>query len=77
MTVDGIVGTISGFLTIVLGIFLLHAFKDITFSLDSLPLYLRKSPHWFPGGQQSYVALPDEDLHDDERKSARGGDLEA
>ncbi|XP_012712284.2 magnesium transporter NIPA2 [Fundulus heteroclitus] len=74
MTVDGIVGTISGFLTIILGIFLLHAFKDITFSLDSLPLYLRKSPHWFPGGQQPYVALPDDDMQaDGERKSARGG----
>uniref|UniRef100_A0A1A7WXB4 Non imprinted in Prader-Willi/Angelman syndrome 2 n=2 Tax=Iconisemion striatum TaxID=60296 RepID=A0A1A7WXB4_9TELE len=62
MTTDGIVGTISGFLTIILGIFLLHAFKDITFSWDSLPLYLKKSPQSFPWGQQPYVALPSHDL---------------
>ncbi|KAK6299116.1 hypothetical protein J4Q44_G00306260 [Coregonus suidteri] len=44
MSTDGVVGTVSGFLTIILGIFLLHAFKDLTFSWDSLPLYLRKGP---------------------------------
>uniref|UniRef100_A0A1A8MRY1 Non imprinted in Prader-Willi/Angelman syndrome 2 n=2 Tax=Nothobranchius TaxID=28779 RepID=A0A1A8MRY1_9TELE len=62
MTTDGIVGTISGFLTIILGIFLLHAFKDITFSWDSLPLYLKKSPQSFLWGQQPYVALPSHDI---------------
>ncbi|KAM6427289.1 magnesium transporter NIPA2-like isoform 1-T2 [Liasis olivaceus] len=36
-----IVGTISGFLTIVLGIFLLHAFKDVPFAADLLPVFLR------------------------------------
>lgn len=62
MTTDGIVGTISGFLTIILGIFLLHAFKDITFSWDSLPVFLKKGPQGFPCGQQPYVALPSHDL---------------
>lgn len=52
MSIDGVVGTISGFFTIVLGIFLLHAFKDITFTWDSLPLFMRKGPH------QPYMALP-------------------
>lgn len=58
MTIDGVVGTISGFLTIILGIFLLHAFKDIAFTWDSLPLYLRNGPQGFPSGHQPYMALP-------------------
>ncbi|ETE62093.1 Magnesium transporter NIPA2, partial [Ophiophagus hannah] len=36
-----IVGTISGFLTIVLGIFLLHAFRDVPFTANLLPIFLR------------------------------------
>ncbi|XP_028923451.1 magnesium transporter NIPA2-like [Ornithorhynchus anatinus] len=44
MGVDNVVGTISGFLTIVLGIFLLHAFRDIPFTPDLLPLFLRPGP---------------------------------
>ncbi|XP_064422674.1 magnesium transporter NIPA2 [Latimeria chalumnae] len=42
MTVDNIIGTISGFLIIILGIFLLHAFKDISFTFDMLPLFLKR-----------------------------------
>lgn len=74
MTADGVVGTISGFLTIILGIFLLHAFKDITFSCDSLPLYLRKGPQGFPWGHQPYVALPSHETQaEDEIKLPREG----
>lgn len=74
MNIDGIVGTISGFLTIILGIFLLHAFKDITFTWDSLPLYLRKGPQGFPWGQQPYLALPSYDLQaQDEMNLPREG----
>ncbi|KAM4555526.1 magnesium transporter NIPA2 [Odontesthes bonariensis] len=58
MTTDMVVGTISGFLTIILGIFLLHAFKDTTFTWDSLPLYLKKGPQGFPWRHQPYMALP-------------------
>lgn len=57
MSTDGAAGTVSGFLTIIIGIFLLHAFKDINFNLDSLPLYLHRGPQgnmW----SQPYVALP-------------------
>ncbi|KAL4648324.1 magnesium transporter NIPA2-like [Arapaima gigas] len=65
MTADGALGTVSGFLTIILGIFLLHAFKDITFTWDSLPLFLRggrqESP-WAP----LYVALRTEETSVDE-----------
>lgn len=65
MSTDGVVGTVSGFLTIILGIFLLHAFKDATFSWDSLPHYLRGD---LPGSawDQPYKALPaDESLGGD------------
>ncbi|XP_033829765.1 magnesium transporter NIPA2 [Periophthalmus magnuspinnatus] len=66
MTTDGALGTISGFLTIILGIFLLHAFKDIIFTWDSLPFFLKKSPQGFPWGQQSYTAVPDHDIQANE-----------
>ncbi|XP_020848553.1 magnesium transporter NIPA2 [Phascolarctos cinereus] len=42
MPVDDIIGTLSGFLTIIVGIFLLHAFKDVNFNLASLPVSFRK-----------------------------------
>lgn len=61
MSIDGVVGTISGFFTIVLGIFLLHAFKDITFTWDSLPVFIRMGPRAFPWGHQPYMALHKED----------------
>uniref|UniRef100_A0A8C1E573 Zgc:101583 n=1 Tax=Cyprinus carpio carpio TaxID=630221 RepID=A0A8C1E573_CYPCA len=57
MSADGAVGTVSGFLTIIIGIFLLHAFKDINFKMDSLPLYLHLGSQdrmW----NQPYIALP-------------------
>lgn len=57
MTMDGVVGTISGFLTIILGIFLLHAFKDITFRWDALPYFLRKGYQGFPWGNQAYMSV--------------------
>ncbi|KAJ0049798.1 hypothetical protein NL108_003567 [Boleophthalmus pectinirostris] len=66
MTTDGALGTISGFLTIILGIFLLHAFKDITFTWDSLPLFLKKNPQGFSYGQQSYTAVPSHNMQADE-----------
>ncbi|XP_048400105.1 magnesium transporter NIPA2 isoform X2 [Stegostoma tigrinum] len=65
MTIDNIVGTISGFVIIVLGIFLLHAFKNISFTLSTLPPFLRKSK---PGTmwtnireQQQYPGLPEQE----------------
>ncbi|XP_067150297.1 magnesium transporter NIPA2 isoform X2 [Apteryx mantelli] len=42
MAADDIIGTFSGFLTIIVGIFLLHAFKDVSFTLANLPVSLRK-----------------------------------
>ncbi|KAG3278476.1 NIPA2-like [Ictidomys tridecemlineatus] len=42
MPADDIIGTLSGFFTIIVGVFLLHAFKDVSFSLASLPVSFRK-----------------------------------
>uniref|UniRef100_A0A8D2DWV2 NIPA magnesium transporter 2 n=1 Tax=Sciurus vulgaris TaxID=55149 RepID=A0A8D2DWV2_SCIVU len=42
MPADDIIGTLSGFFTIIVGIFLLHAFKNVSFSLASLPVSFRK-----------------------------------
>lgn len=42
MAADDIIGTFRGFLTIIVGIFLLHAFKDVNFTLANLPVSLRK-----------------------------------
>ncbi|XP_052456461.1 magnesium transporter NIPA2-like isoform X2 [Carassius gibelio] len=42
MGTDDIIGTLSGFLTIIVGIFLLHAFKDVSISLASLAVSIRK-----------------------------------
>ncbi|XP_023647951.1 magnesium transporter NIPA2-like [Paramormyrops kingsleyae] len=59
MSADGALGTVSGFLTIILGIFLLHAFKDITFTWDSLPMFLRpQSSHW----GQPYMPLDSQEM---------------
>ncbi|XP_028815941.1 magnesium transporter NIPA2 isoform X2 [Denticeps clupeoides] len=58
MSTDGAIGTVSGFLTIVLGIFLLHGFKDIPFTWDTLPFYLRRSGT----RARPYVALASQDF---------------
>lgn len=74
MTMDGVVGTISGFLTIILGIFLLHAFKDITFRWDALPYFLRKGYQGFPWGNQAYMSVASQDAHyEDEVKLPKEG----
>ncbi|XP_055034423.1 magnesium transporter NIPA2 [Misgurnus anguillicaudatus] len=78
MSTDGAIGTVSGFLTIIIGIFLLHGFKDINFSLDSLPLCLHHGPQ-DRICNQPYVALPsDERITGDEsnqtkERSIKGG----
>ncbi|XP_059919690.1 magnesium transporter NIPA2 isoform X1 [Gadus macrocephalus] len=58
MNTDGVVGTVSGFLTIIMGILLLHAFKDIPFTWETLPLYLRNGLQGAPWHQLPYAALP-------------------
>uniref|UniRef100_A0A674IIH0 NIPA like domain containing 4 n=1 Tax=Terrapene triunguis TaxID=2587831 RepID=A0A674IIH0_9SAUR len=43
MSVVDIIGTVCGFLTIILGVFLLHAFKDMDINLGNLPHVLQNS----------------------------------
>uniref|UniRef100_A0A670IIV2 NIPA like domain containing 4 n=1 Tax=Podarcis muralis TaxID=64176 RepID=A0A670IIV2_PODMU len=43
MSVVDIIGTVCGFLTIILGVFLLHAFKDMDISLRNLPQTLQNA----------------------------------
>lgn len=45
---DDVIGTLSGFLTIIVGIFLLHAFKDVSISLATLAVSMRKEERPFP-----------------------------
>lgn len=42
MGYDDVIGTLSGFSTIIVGIFLLHAFKDVNVSLAMLAVSIRK-----------------------------------
>ncbi|XP_005919743.1 magnesium transporter NIPA2 isoform X1 [Haplochromis burtoni] len=48
MGADDVIGTLSGFLTIIVGIFLLHAFKDVSVSLATLAVSMRKEERAFP-----------------------------
>lgn len=43
MSVVDIIGTVGGFLTIILGVFLLHAFKDMDITLGNLPQMLQNA----------------------------------
>ncbi|XP_063169506.1 magnesium transporter NIPA2-like [Candoia aspera] len=72
-----IIGTISGFLTIVLGIFLLHAFRDVPFTADLLPVFLRYKPKdvptasWREGEkEQSCLHQPLLDPEDTQKRGA-------
>ncbi|XP_012867490.1 PREDICTED: magnesium transporter NIPA2 [Dipodomys ordii] len=86
MPVDDIIGTLSGFLTIIVGIFLLHAFKDVSFSLASLPVSFRKDEKAVNGNLSSmYEVLNNNEeslpcgveQHTAENISRRNGNLSA
>ncbi|XP_031430395.1 magnesium transporter NIPA2 isoform X2 [Clupea harengus] len=71
MGTDDIIGTLSGFVTIIVGIFLLHAFKDVNVSLATLAVSVRKEekPGSAPNGHSSYELLHNDatgDLEDRE-----------
>lgn len=66
---DDVIGTLSGFLTIIVGIFLLHAFKDISVSLATLAVSMRKEERAFPAANGmashgSYELLHNESTED-------------
>uniref|UniRef100_A0A4W5K565 NIPA magnesium transporter 2 n=1 Tax=Hucho hucho TaxID=62062 RepID=A0A4W5K565_9TELE len=54
MATADVIGTVSGFLTIIVGIFLLHAFKDLSVSLSTLAVSIRKDER--PGPAANGVA---------------------
>ncbi|XP_025838044.1 magnesium transporter NIPA2 isoform X2 [Vulpes vulpes] len=86
MPVDDVIGTLSGFFTIIVGIFLLHAFKDVSFSLASLPVSFRKDEKTMNGNLSNvYEVLNNNEesltcgieQHSGESISRRNGNLTA
>ncbi|XP_023372342.1 magnesium transporter NIPA4 [Otolemur garnettii] len=59
-TVD-VLGTISGFVTIILGVFMLHAFKDLGISWASLPR-MHKNPPSTPTPEPTVISLQDKSV---------------
>ncbi|KAM4548167.1 magnesium transporter NIPA2-like isoform 1-T1 [Odontesthes bonariensis] len=73
MSADDVIGTLSGFLTIIVGIFLLHAFKDVSVSLASLAVSMRKEERACPAANgvashSSYELLHNESTEDVESR---------
>ncbi|KAG8452156.1 hypothetical protein GDO86_004086 [Hymenochirus boettgeri] len=64
MSTNDMIGTFSGFLTIIVGIFLLHAFKDVALTLSNLPVSLRKDERVLNGNLSNIY----EHLNGDERQ---------
>ncbi|XP_012615454.1 magnesium transporter NIPA2 isoform X2 [Microcebus murinus] len=86
MPVDDVIGTLSGFFTIIVGIFLLHAFKDVSFSLATLPVSFRKDEKAMNGNLSNmYEVLNNNEesltcgieQHNGENISRRNGNLAA
>ncbi|XP_003218833.1 magnesium transporter NIPA2 [Anolis carolinensis] len=71
MAADDIIGTVSGFLTIIVGIFLLHAFKDVNLTLANLPVSLHKDDR----GMNGTLPNPYERFSNDEENATRVSDL--
>uniref|UniRef100_A0AC11CDM0 NIPA like domain containing 4 n=1 Tax=Ovis aries TaxID=9940 RepID=A0AC11CDM0_SHEEP len=61
MSAVDIVGTLSGFVTIILGVFMLHAFKDLDISQSSLP-HMHKNPPATPAPEPSVIRLGDKNV---------------
>ncbi|NXW78526.1 NIPA2 protein, partial [Hirundo rustica] len=79
MVLDNIIGSISGFLTIVSGIFLLHAFRDMPFTPSLLPLFLqpgRAEPHPPWGGADRHQSCQHPPLLPTEDKGSRSEEEE-
>ncbi|XP_069340411.1 magnesium transporter NIPA4 isoform X2 [Eulemur rufifrons] len=61
MSALDIVGTLSGFVTIILGVFMLHAFKDLDISWASLP-HTHKNPPPPPAPEPTVIRLEDKNV---------------
>ncbi|GCC35125.1 magnesium transporter NIPA2 [Chiloscyllium punctatum] len=62
---DDIIGTLSGFFTIIVGIFLLHAFKDINLTLATLPVFMRKEEKGFTANGSVHYERLDHSVEND------------
>ncbi|MEQ2169128.1 Magnesium transporter nipa2 [Goodea atripinnis] len=72
MGAGDVIGTLSGFLTIIVGIFLLHAFKDVSVSLATLAVSIRREDHAAPAANgtashSNYELLHSESTEDLDR----------
>uniref|UniRef100_A0A2K5UNA7 NIPA like domain containing 4 n=1 Tax=Macaca fascicularis TaxID=9541 RepID=A0A2K5UNA7_MACFA len=61
MSAVDIAGTLSGFVTIILGVFMLHAFKDLDISCASLP-HMHKNPPPSPAPEPTVIRLEDKNI---------------
>ncbi|XP_076993643.1 magnesium transporter NIPA4 [Tamandua tetradactyla] len=61
MSAVDIVGTLAGFVTIILGVFMLHAFKDLDISGASLP-HVHKNPTPPPAAEPAVIRLEDKNV---------------
>ncbi|XP_032115532.1 magnesium transporter NIPA4 [Sapajus apella] len=61
MSAVDIAGTLSGFVTIILGVFMLHAFKDLDISCASLP-HMHKNPPPSPAPEPTVIKLEDKNV---------------
>ncbi|OWK11718.1 hypothetical protein Celaphus_00003803, partial [Cervus elaphus hippelaphus] len=61
MSAVDIVGTLCGFVTIILGVFMLHAFKDLDISQSSLP-HMHKNPPATPAPEPTVIRLGDKNV---------------
>ncbi|KAM9762630.1 magnesium transporter NIPA2-like isoform 1-T1 [Menidia menidia] len=65
MRAGDVIGTLSGFLTIIVGIFLLHAFKDVSVSLATLAVSMRKEERAGPAANGTASHSSYELLHNE------------
>jgi hypothetical protein len=61
MSAVDIVGTLSGFVTVLLGVFMLHAFKDLDISRTCLP-HTHKNPAPPPAPEPTVIRLEDKNV---------------
>ncbi|XP_007528701.1 magnesium transporter NIPA4 [Erinaceus europaeus] len=61
MSAVAIVGTLSGFVTIILGVFMLHAFKDLDVGQINLP-HTHKTPNLAPAPEPTTIRLEDKNV---------------
>ncbi|XP_062910596.1 magnesium transporter NIPA2 isoform X1 [Mobula hypostoma] len=62
---DDIIGTLSGFVTIIVGIFLLHAFKDINLTVANLPVFMRKAEKGFTANGSAHYERLDHNVENE------------